>query len=157
MTDAPRHVHSHATAPLRGPLAWLYRWLFDLDHREGYAARLDYAVAVLILLSVLAIILEHVEPIYTPYAVWFDWLDRILIGLFTIEYLMRLATAPHHPEFAGSRFPRLRYLFSFYALMDLLAIAPACMPCSNPPAIQGVSMRMWTTSSSSGCCCRSCR
>ena len=132
MTDAPRHVHSHATAPLRGPLAWLYRWLFDLDHREGYAARLDYAVAVLILLSVLAIILEHVEPIYTPYAVWFDWLDRILIGLFTIEYLMRLATAPHHPEFAGSRFPRLRYLFSFYALMDLLAIAPACMPCSNP-------------------------
>ena len=125
MTDSPRHVHPRATAPRRGPLAWLYRWLFDLDHREGYAARLDYAVAVLILLSVLAIILEHVEPVYTPYAVWFDWLDRILIGLFTIEYLMRLATAPHHPEFAGSRFPRLRYLFSFYALMDLLAIAPA--------------------------------
>lgn len=125
MKESSRHVHPQPPPPARGPLGWTYRWLFDLDHREGYAARLDYLVAVLILLSVLAIILEHIDAIYTPYANWFDWLDRVLIGLFTIEYLLRLATAPHHPEFAGSRFPRLRYVFSFYALVDLLAIAPA--------------------------------
>ena len=53
-----------------------------------------------------------------------DWFDAIAVGLFTIEYLLRLATAPLSEEFAGSRHPRLRYVFSFYALVDLLAILP---------------------------------
>ncbi len=125
MKDPARQANHRPPSSARSPLAWTYRWLFDLEHREGYAARLDYLVAVLILLSVLAIILEHIEAIYTPYAAWFDWLDWALIAVFTIEYLMRLATAPYDPQFAGSRFPRLRYIFSFYALVDLLAIAPA--------------------------------
>ena len=29
-----------------------------------------------------------------------------------------------HPDYAGKSFPRLRYAFSFYALIDLIAIAP---------------------------------
>ena len=130
MTDSsPRHQPAHhpeqAPRPKKGLFAFIHRQLFDFDQPGGFAARLDYLIAVLILVSVTAIILEHVEPIYHRYAWWFDTLDRVLIGVFTIEYLLRLATAPHDPQFAGSRFPRLRYVFSFYALVDLLAIAPA--------------------------------
>jgi len=125
MTESHRQPPHREPHPPRGPLALVYRWLFDFEHREGFAARLDYLIAVLIILSVLSIILEHIEAIYTPYAQWFDLLDWVLIGIFTLEYMLRLATAPLDPEFAGSRFPRLRYIFSFYALVDLLAIAPA--------------------------------
>ena len=42
----------------------------------------------------------------------------------TLEYLLRLATAPLQPELRGKRFARVRYFFSFYALVDLVAIAP---------------------------------
>lgn len=125
MTHSPRHLPPHDKPAPTGALAWAHRWLFDFGHRSGYAARLDYLIAVLILISVLAIILEGIEPIYEPYAQWFDALDKLLIGIFTIEYLLRLATAPYDPQFAGSKFPRIRYIFSFYALVDLLAIAPA--------------------------------
>jgi voltage-gated potassium channel Kch len=48
----------------------------------------------------------------------------VTVAVFTVEYLLRVATAHLHPEFAHSRFPRLRYAFSFYALIDFIAIAP---------------------------------
>ena len=125
MTESHRQPLNREPHPRHGPLAFVYRWLFDFDHRQGYAARLDYLIAVLIIVGVLAIILEHIEAIYTPHAALFDLLDWVLIGIFTVEYVLRVATAPYHPEFSHSRFPRLKYIFSFYALVDLLAIAPA--------------------------------
>jgi voltage-gated potassium channel Kch len=48
----------------------------------------------------------------------------ITVGIFTAEYVMRVATAHLNPDYAGKSFPRLRYAFSFYALIDLIAIAP---------------------------------
>ncbi len=118
--------HARSTEPEapRGLLAFLFRWLFDFRFERGYAARLDYAIAVLIILSVLALIAEHVQLLPTAYLRWFDLFDALTVGVFTLEYLLRLATAPLSPEFARSRYPRLRYVFSFYALVDLLAIVP---------------------------------
>ena len=93
----------------RGPIASVHRWLFDFENKQGFAARIDYGIAVLILASVAAILLEHVEPVYTPYARWFHAFEWVLVIVFTLEYLLRLLTAPLSPEFAKSRFPRLRY------------------------------------------------
>jgi hypothetical protein len=47
--------------------------------------------------------------------------------VFTGEYLLRLYTAPEHPGFAPQgvdNWCRLRYLASFYSIIDLLAIVP---------------------------------
>jgi voltage-gated potassium channel len=58
--------------------------------------------------------MESVPSIRASYGTHFDTLEWIFTGLFTIEYAARLATARH---------PR-RYFFSFFGLVDLLAIAP---------------------------------
>ena len=46
------------------------------------------------------------------------------ICIFTVEYLLRLGAAPHDPELSGRPWARVRHVFSFYALVDLAAIAP---------------------------------
>jgi voltage-gated potassium channel Kch len=120
MTDAHTPSHdSHA-----GLWAWVYRWLFDTDFEPGHARLIENSVGWLIILSVLAIVAEHNELLYLPNVQWFHLFDVITVGIFTLEYLLRLGAAPHDPEFAGRRFARLRHALSFYALVDLLAIAP---------------------------------
>ncbi len=101
-----------------------YRWLFDPTCKDGMQPQLDAFIGLLIVASVFAIILEHNPAIYQPLALQFHWFDVITVAIFTAEYLLRVATAPSNPEFAHYRSPRLRYVFSFVALVDLVAIAP---------------------------------
>lgn len=105
-------------------LASIYRWLFDPDFKHGYNPTLERSIAFLIIASVIAVLIENTPKIYHAHANLFHWFDVITVGIFTLEYVLRLATAHLNPEFAGKSFPRLRYAFSFYALIDLVAIAP---------------------------------
>lgn len=105
-------------------LSVIYQWLFDPEFKEGYQRQIENGVGWLIILSVMAIVAEHVDPIYAGREWAFHVFDVITVAVFSIEYLLRLATAPFDPEFAGKRFARIRYALSFYALVDLLAIAP---------------------------------
>jgi voltage-gated potassium channel Kch len=118
---AVRPVGQHSAD---GVIAFIYRWLFDHEFAPGFHRQVERAIALLILISVAAIVLEHIPEIYLPHAQSFHWFDVITVAIFSVEYLLRLYTAPVHPEFAGHRFPRLRYAFSFYALVDLVAILP---------------------------------
>jgi voltage-gated potassium channel len=104
--------------------ARVHQWLFNLDFEPGYARRVENGVGWLIILSVLAIVAEHNDLLYTPNVQWFHLFDIITVGVFTVEYLLRLGAAPHDPEWAGKPWARVRYVFSFYALVDLIAIAP---------------------------------
>ena len=102
----------------------LYQWLFDPSFEQGYHRQVENGVGWLIIISVLAIVAEHIEPIYSGREFGFHVFDLLTVGVFTLEYVLRVATAPWDPEFAGKRFARLRYITSFYACVDLLAIAP---------------------------------
>jgi voltage-gated potassium channel len=113
----------HRTRP-QNVLSLIYQWLFDPHFEVGYQRNLENAVGWLIIISVMAIIAEHIEPIYAGREFAFHVFDVVTVAVFTVEYLLRLATAPLDPEFAGKRFARLRYATSFYAMVDLLAIAP---------------------------------
>ena len=104
----------------KGRLAWLHRWFFDTRFNDGHARRVENGVAWLIIFSVMAIAAEHTEALDGRYAMWFHALDVINVGVFTVEYLLRVLVAPLEPAFAGRRFARVRYVFSFYALVDLL-------------------------------------
>ncbi len=106
------------------PLDSLYKWVFDQDFKHGFQHQVERTIAFLIVVSVLAVLIENTPEIYNSYKSWFHWLDVITVGIFTVEYVMRVATAHLHPDYAGKSFPRLRYAFSFYALIDLIAIAP---------------------------------
>ena len=113
------------TPKLNTPLLLqIYKWLFDPDYKRGLHHTVERSIAFLIIASVMAVLIENTPEIYNNYTGFFHWFDVVTVGIFTLEYVLRVATAHHNPEFAGKSFPRVRYAFSFYALVDLIAIAP---------------------------------
>jgi voltage-gated potassium channel Kch len=106
------------------PLASIYKWIFDPEFKHGFNHTIERSIAFLIVASVIAVLIENTPEIYNSYAGLFHWFDVLTVGIFTAEYVLRVATAHLHPDYAGKSFPRLRYAVSFYALIDLIAIAP---------------------------------
>ena len=102
----------------------VYRYLFDKSHRGGIAVSLERWIGTLIVLSTLAVVLEHVPEIESAHALALRGFDVLAVAIFSVEYVLRVLTARHDPEYAHRSWPTLRYLLSFYALVDLLAIAP---------------------------------
>jgi voltage-gated potassium channel len=68
-----------------------------------------------ILFSVVLAVSESVVSIQERYGTLLRTLEWIVTGLFTIEYALRIYSAPQ----------RLRYITSFYGIVDLLAILPS--------------------------------
>ena len=92
----------------------------------------DSLILFLIVFSIATIILQSYDEINAQYAVHFLYLERFTIIVFSIEYLLRLWTADL--AFPNSKYPRLRYIFSFLALADLVAILPFYLPFANADA-----------------------
>ena len=116
--------HTHPSEPPLSLWARVHHWLFDTEFEQGYARLIENGVGWLIILSVMAIVAEHNELLYAPNVEWFHLFDIVTVGIFTVEYLLRLGAAPYEPALAGKPFARIRHVFSFYALVDLIAIAP---------------------------------
>ena len=94
---------------------WRDKWGEVIFGNETFAGRVfDVILLILILLSVLAVLLETVQSIDHDYRASLRIAEWIFTGLFTVEYIARLATAPR----AG------RYARSFYGIVDFLAVGP---------------------------------
>jgi voltage-gated potassium channel len=94
---------------------WRLRWheiIFEAETPAG--RRFDVVLLWAILLNVALVMLETVPSLQEGYGTVFHWLEWGFTGLFTLEYLMRLATV---------RRPLL-YATSFFGLVDLAAIVP---------------------------------
>ena len=64
--------------------------------------------------------------------------ETLAVVVFTIEYLMRLIGVGSDPEFATGRNAvtcRLHFIISFYAVIDILAIAPFYLAIALPNSI----------------------
>ena len=86
----------------------------------------DWMIVILIALSIITIVLESFQSIRVRFHAVFSVIEVITIVVFTLEYLLRIWTADLlYPE---TKHPRLRYIFSFMALVDLLAILPFYLP-----------------------------
>ena len=103
---------------------WLYSWLLDPNIEGNYQKSLDRFIAVLIVGNLFALLLEQVPGILEPNRHLFHWFDVVSVVIFTIEYSLRLYLAAEDREFNAGRFPRLRYMSSPFAVIDLVAIAP---------------------------------
>ena len=86
----------------------------------------DWTIMALIALSIISIILESFADIYARYNTLFRIFEIITVVVFTTEYLLRIWTADL--LFPEANHPRLKYVFSFMALIDLLAILPFYLP-----------------------------
>ena len=68
----------------------------------------------------------------------FHWVEWSVTLVFTVEYLIRLVGAGADPEFAKGRnalMCRLRFMVSFYSIIDLLAIVPFYASVALPNTI----------------------
>jgi len=91
----------------------LWRVIFKSDTRKG--KQFDILLLIAILISILAVILESIESLSLKYKLWFDISEWLITGVFTIEYIVRLAIVRN----------KKKYAFSFYGLIDLLSILPS--------------------------------
>lgn len=96
------------------------------DPDDAWGRFWEIFITTLVLLNVLAVILESVQAIQTPYAMPLKWFEWGSIAFFTGEFLLRIwAHGARYKLTAGGAWRgRKSYLLSFYGLIDLLAIAP---------------------------------
>lgn len=105
-----------AIPPANQPISdWrekLHEIIFEADTPAGKA--FDVALLVAILMSVVATCLQTVDSYYENNEYQFSVFEWTLTILFTIEYILRIVCV---------RKP-LGYIFSFFGIVDLLAILP---------------------------------
>lgn len=82
------------------------------DTRAGRA--FDLVIEGLILLSLVGFSLETLPNLSKEARFWLYVVEVVTVAIFTIEYGLRILVADH----------RLRFVFSFYGLVDLAAILP---------------------------------
>lgn len=86
---------------------------------EGTDTRLgklfDIVLLIAILASVLVVMLDSVLYMRLQFGTIFFYAEWFFTLLFTIEYALRLFSAPN----------RVRYVFSFFGIVDLLSVLPS--------------------------------
>ena len=86
----------------------------------------DGFTIALIALSIVSIVMESFKDFALRHALLLLASEVFCVVFFTIEYLLRIWTADYlYPD---ARHPRLKYVLSFLAIMDLLAILPFYLP-----------------------------
>lgn len=78
----------------------------------------------LIILNVVAVVLETEHSIYIQYESFFKIFDLASVIIFTIEYVLRVWSATHDPKYKHWFWGRLKYMCTWEAIIDLLAILP---------------------------------
>lgn len=111
----------------------LHQILERADFGDSISRRTDMflTVLVLVIVNVISVTLESVPQIYEAQSKTFANLEMFSVAVFTLEYFARLWTAPakEHPNirFVLSCKCRLKYIFSFGGIIDLLSILPFYM------------------------------
>ena len=89
--------------------------VFQSDTKPG--RRFDKILLVIILCSLLVAIIDSIERVHRDYGDILAWVEWGFTAIFALEYLVRLYCSPQP----------LKYAFSFYGLIDLLAIVPGIL------------------------------
>lgn len=91
----------------------LYEIIFEADTRAGKF--FDVVLLVVILISVLLVMMESVPGIRKNHHELLVLLEWIITGIFTLEYIIRIIIVKKP----------WRYIFSFYGIIDFLAVIPS--------------------------------
>jgi voltage-gated potassium channel Kch len=103
---------------------FVYAWVFDTNNPNNFQKSFDKWISILIIANLISMMVEHIPALFEPHKELFNLFDQFSLAVFTVEFLLRLFVAPNDAEFSRSRFPRLAYIRSPYALIDLAAILP---------------------------------
>lgn len=84
------------------------------DNTTNKGRYFDYTIQLLIVLSLISFSIETLPDLQDKLRVWLQYFEVFSVIVFSIEYLLRVWV---------SKRP-LKYIFSFYGIIDILAILP---------------------------------
>ena len=99
----------------------IYNIIFTTNGK--YAYLFDVWLLVFILLSCLAVILESVPSIGLEYGKTLSVIEWFFTIIFTVEYILRIYSSKK----------TWKYIFSWWGIIDLLAIIPTYLSTVYPP------------------------
>jgi len=120
---------------MRSLRAALYRQLEPAAWPGEGLSPLNLFIVILVIAAVFEAVLGT-EPLITGGRE--QLLSDIELGIgliFLAEYLARVWVAVENPRFASSRYPRLRYMVTPIAIIDLLAVVPALFAFGGAPSL----------------------
>jgi voltage-gated potassium channel len=118
--------HGYPFHGAQGDSPGLMRAMFTVPHSTAFH-RWVQAVNFWIFVSCLSLALETVEPWATTYAYVFHIVELAAVAFFTVDYVANV-------YFAESR---IKYIFSFWGLVDLISILPSYLMLLNLSALKG--------------------
>jgi voltage-gated potassium channel len=103
-----------------------YQIIERADAGDTASAVFDTAIIVLIILNIAAVIASSYSSFAAGHTVGLYRFELVSVVVFTVEYILRIWTA--REKYPDSRHPYLKQVFSFMAVIDLLAILPFYLP-----------------------------
>ena len=91
----------------------IYKIIFEADTKPGKT--FDVFILFLIVFSIAAVILDSIPAVHVKYGTLLYIIEWVITFFFTVEYVLRIWVV-QHPS---------KYIFSFYGIIDLLAILPS--------------------------------
>ncbi len=86
-----------------------------VDENTTFAGKaFDIAIQILIILSLVTLSIASFPDLSSSSEQKLQWLELFFIAVFSAEYFLRIITADN----------KLKYIFSFFGIIDLLAILP---------------------------------
>lgn len=103
----------------------IHEWLDPARSATRISRAVDVVITTLILLSVIAVTIQTLPSLSTSQAQVLEAFQNLCVGVFSVEYVLRVWSAVEDQNFATKGLPRLRYSLTPLALVDLIAILPA--------------------------------
>ena len=101
--------------------------IIEKSENDSIAGKIfNWFIVSLILLNIAAVIIESFNIQSESFLLGLHVFEFVSVIIFTVEFIVRVWTAPD--KYPDSKFPRLKYIFSFMAVIDLLAILPFYLP-----------------------------
>ena len=104
----------------------MFRLLETATDDDTASRVVDIGLVALIGASVIAVVLESMQSFEARYSAELYWFEIFTISVFSIEYLLRVWSCVESDGIDRNEpvRSRLRFMFSFHAIIDLLAILP---------------------------------
>ena len=121
--DQSEHSKTYRLMEIRYSSFVHYIKVYHAIHRQLMSKWFQYFVLFFIIGSIASIIFSSFES-SAPYRKQLFSFNYVASFVFTVEYLLRLIASPLQFRGKGAWKSRLQYVFSFYGIIDFIAILP---------------------------------
>jgi voltage-gated potassium channel len=101
--------------------------VIEVSNKSDKASSIfDYCIIILIVLNIAAVVAASFNDFSVRNRLLLERFELVSVVIFSIEYVLRLWTAIY--KYNKSKHPYIKQIFSFLAVIDLLAILPFYLP-----------------------------